>query len=228
MDLKERYNRNMNTLSQEENDKLKEFKVCVVGCGGLGGYVIEQLGRLGIGEITAVDGDVFDATNLNRQLLSTETDIGQSKALTACKRMAKVNSEIKVTPVYGFLTEDNCEEIIKEHDIVVDALDNMTARRLLEKTCEKLNLPMVHGAIAGWYGQVSTILPGDRTLEKIYPSDSNKGAEVQLGNPSFTPGLVASIEVSEVIKVLLCKGNILSKKLLTIDLLMHEYDLFNI
>lgn len=228
MELKDRYTRNMKTLSQEENDKLKDFKVCVIGCGGLGGYIIEQLGRMGIGEITAVDGDVFDSTNLNRQLFSTEKDIGQSKALTACKRMAEVNSEVKVNPIYGFLTEDNCEEIIKDHDIVVDALDNMSARRLLEKACEKLNLPMVHGAIAGWYGQVSTILPGDRTLEKIYPSDSNKGSEVQLGNPSFTPGLVASIEVSEVIKVLLCKGNLLSKKLLTIDLLMHEYDIFNI
>lgn len=224
--MKDRYIRNINTLSKEENDKLKSFKVCVIGCGGLGGYIIEQLGRLGIGSITAVDGDVFDVTNLNRQILSSENSIGESKALVAAQRIAMINSEIKLTPIHAIVTEQNCDEIIKGHDIVVDALDNMTSRRLLEESCEKLNIPMVHGAIAGWYGQVSTIMPGDRTLKKIYPEDSDKGSEVELGNPSFTPGLVASLQVAEVIKVLLNKGDVLQHKLLTIDLLSHEYDIF--
>ena len=225
--MNDRYNRNMNTLSPEENNRLKDFKVCVIGCGGLGGYIIELLGRLGIGTITAVDGDVFDITNLNRQILSSENLIGESKSTAAKQRMAMVNSEVKLNPIHDFVTEENCDEIIKGHDIVVDALDNMTSRRLLEEHCEKLNIPMIHGAIAGWYGQVSTIMPGDRTLEKIYPEGANKGAEVELGNPSFTPALVASIQVAEVIKVLFHKGNILSNKLLTIDLLSHEYDVFS-
>lgn len=226
--MEERYNRNMNTLSPEENGKLKDFKVCVIGCGGLGGYVIELLGRLGIGSITAVDGDVFDVTNLNRQLLSSENLIGESKSMAAKQRMSSINSEVNLNPIHTFVTEENCDEIIKGHDIVVDALDNMDSRRLLERHCEKQNLPLIHGAIAGWYGQVSTILPGDRTLEKIYPKDANKGAEVELGNPSFTPALVASIEVAEVIKVLLKKDQLLHQKLLTIDLLSHDYEIYNL
>ena len=224
--MKNRYNRNMNMLSPEENAKLKTYKVCVIGCGGLGGYVIELLGRLGIGSITAVDGDVFDSTNLNRQLLSSEEVLGKSKAFTAEERMKTVNSEIKVHPIEAFVTEENCEEIIRAHDVVVDALDNMTARRLLEVHCEKLNSPLIHGAIAGWYGQVSTIMPGDRTLQKIYHSEENKGAEIELGNPSFSPALVASIQVAEVLKVLIGRGELLQNKLLTIDLLNQEYETF--
>ena len=228
MTLKDRYSRNMNTLSAEENQKLKEFKVCVIGCGGLGGYVIELLGRLGIGTITAVDGDSFDATNLNRQLLSSEDLIGCSKAVAAQDRMKKVNSEITVNPVTEFVTEENCGAIIGGHDAVVDALDNMTSRRLLERHCETLGIPMIHGAIAGWYGQVSTILPGDGTLQKIYPPNENKGAETELGNPSFSPALVASIEVAETLKVLIGRGEILRNKLLTIDLLNQEYETFEL
>ncbi len=226
--MKDRYNRNMNTLSPEENERLRSFKVCVVGCGGLGGYVIELLGRLGVGFITAVDGDVFDATNLNRQLLSSEELLGSSKAFAAPERMKKVNSDVTVHPIQVFVTEENCDEIISGHDIVVDALDNMTARRLLEQHCEKQNIPLIHGAIAGWYGQVSTIMPGDRTLQKIYPPNENKGAETELGNPSFSPAMVASIEVAEAVKVLLGRGEILRNKLLTIDLLNQEYEIFDL
>lgn len=226
--MKDRYNRNMNTLSPGENERLSSFKACVVGCGGLGGYVIELLGRLGIGFITAVDGDAFDVTNLNRQLLSSEELIGKSKAFAAQERMKKVNSDVTVYPIQTFVTEENCYEIIRGHDIVVDALDNMTARRLLEQHCEKQNIPLIHGAIAGWYGQVSSIMPGDRTLQKIYPADANKGAEMELGNPSFSPALVASIEVAEAVKVLLGRGEILRNKLLTIDLLNQEYEIFDL
>lgn len=228
MKFENRYNRNMMTLSPEENKKLNEFKICVIGCGGLGGYVVELLGRLGVGFITAIDGDVFEETNLNRQILSTERQIGKSKAMVAKERMDEVNSDVEVNAIQEFLTEENCRELIMGHHVVVDALDNMTTRIILEKHCEVLDLPMIHGAIAGWYGQVSTILPGDRTLEKIYPEGENKGAEVELGNPSFTPALVASLQVAEVVKLLFHKGDLLQRKLLTIDLLSHDYEIFEI
>lgn len=226
MNISDRYIKNMNLLSSEENLKLKDFRVCVVGCGGLGGYVIELLGRLGIGEITAVDGDAFDFSNLNRQILADETTIGLGKADTAKVRMAKVNSDVLVTPITTFLIDSNCDEIIAGHHVVVDALDNMQTRVMLEAHCKKLNIPLVHGAIAGWYAQISTILPGDDILSKIYPADSNKGIEVEIGNPSFTPAMTAAIEVSEVVKLLFKKGDVLSNKLLTINLLTCEFDIF--
>ncbi|RMC94155.1 HesA/MoeB/ThiF family protein, partial [Clostridium autoethanogenum] len=205
----------------------KNFKVCVVGCGGIGGYVIEMLGRIGIGSITAVDGDVFEESNLNRQILSSTDTIGFSKALEAKLRMEKVNPLIEVKALEKMLTEDNTCNILNNNDVVVDALDSIPARLLLQRSCKKLNIPMVHGAIAGWYAQITTIFPGDDTLNKIYNvnKQTSKGIEKEMGNPSFTPALAASIEVSEVIKILLGRGELLRKKMVFIDLLSTEYDI---
>lgn len=226
--MSKRYERNMMTLPPEENAKLATFKVFVAGCGGLGGYVIEELGRLGIGHITAVDGDVFEESNLNRQLLSTVALLGKSKAETAKQRMLEVNPDVEVTPIHIMIDDDNCPELIRGHDLVIDALDNMGTRKVLERACEKEGIPMVHGAIAGWYGQVSAIFPGDRVMEKLYPTDAQKGIEAQLGNPAFTPAAIASVEVAEGLKILLGRGNILRNKLLSLNLLDHEYEIFEL
>ena len=223
-----RYSRNISSLTPEENLILNKSNVCVVGCGGLGGYIIEMLGRLGIGSITAVDGDTFDETNLNRQILSDENTIGKSKALEAQKRMTVVNSDIKVVPIVEFINELNALDILKDHQVIVDALDNIPSRFILQEFSSKLNIPLVHGAIAGWYGQVSTIFPNDNTLNTIYRKDESHGIEKELGNPSFTPALISSIQVSEVVKILINRGDLLRKKLLFINTLNHEYDVLDL
>lgn len=223
-----RYSRNISTLSQEENQVLLQSKVCVIGCGGLGGYTIEMLGRLGIRTITAVDGDVFDETNLNRQILSDEHKIGQSKAIAAQKRMAVVNSDVKVIPIVEFLNESNAQSIISGHQVIVDALDNIPTRFILQEACHSLQLPLVYGAIAGWYGQASTIFPNDKTLNKIYRINTSNGKEKELGNPAFTPALISSIQVSEVVKILINRGDLLRNKLLFINMLDHEYDVIDL
>lgn len=215
----ERYSRNMNMLSLEENESLKNFKVCVIGCGGLGGYIIEMLGRLGIGYITAVDGDAFEESNLNRQLLSDSSSLGKSKAYQAQARMSLVNPNITMNPIAKKIDKINAEEIIYNHDIVIDAVDNIETRFLIQEVAASIGIPMIYGAIAGWYGQVCTIFPGDNTLDKIYPDKNIKGLEEYMGNPSFTPAMIASIQVSEALKVLLKKGNLIRNKLMYIDLL---------
>lgn len=220
-----RYSRNMEMLSPEENHSLKNFKVCVIGCGGLGGYIIEMLARLGIGYLTVVDGDVFDETNLNRQIFSDMNTLGKEKAKVAKERVKVVNPLIKVKTICTRLVEENAEDILKGHDVVVDALDNIPSRIILQNKAEKLKIPLVHGAIAGWYGQVTTILPGDRTFDKLYSNDNTTGIEEKLGNPSFTPALVASIEVSEVLKLLIKRGDLLRKKILLINTLNQEYSI---
>lgn len=214
----------MQTLSLEENDKLKNHKVCVIGCGGLGGYVIEMLGRIGVGFITAVDGDVFQESNLNRQILSDAHSLGKSKSIAAKERMMNVNPLIEVNCINKLLTKENYPEILKGHDVIVDALDSIDARLMLQDACEELNIPLISGAIAGWYGHVTTIYPGDRTLNIVYGNKIGKGVEAKLGNPSFTPALVASIEVSEVIKVLIGRGELLRKRILFIDTLNQDYE----
>lgn len=223
-----RYTRNRITISEEDNEVLKASKVCVIGCGGLGGYVIEMLGRIGVGTITAIDGDVFDETNLNRQILSDMQTIGLSKAVIAQRRMALVNPEITVRPINEFLTEQNAKVLLEGHNVIVDALDQIQIRFLVQDVAEKLNTPFVHGAIAGWYGQVATIFPGERTLNKIYRNNTLRGKEKQLGNPSFTPALASAIQVSEVIKILLNKGDLLRNKMLFTNLLDQEYEVIDL
>lgn len=221
----ERYSRNMLSLSKEENESLREKKVCVIGCGGLGGYIIEMLGRLGVGTIIAVDGDVFEESNLNRQLLSNMTNLGKSKANEAQSRMKKVNPDIKVIPISENFTENNYKSILSGCHVAIDALDNIKSRLLLQNCCEELGIPLVHGAIGGWYGQVTTILPGDRTLSKIYKGCKGEEIKNPMGNPSFIPALAASIEVSESIKILINRGSSLRNKMLFINLLDNSFDI---
>lgn len=223
-----RYDRNMLTLTKEENDSLREKKISVIGCGGLGGYIIEMLGRLGIGTIVAVDGDVFEESNLNRQILSDVTVIDKSKAMQAYERMKIVNPDINLIPIIENFTKENCKSILQGCHIAVDALDSIESRMLLQECCEELGIPMVHGAIAGWYGQITTIFPGDKTLDKIYSNCKDSNIKNPLGNPSFIPALTASIEVSEVVKLLIGRGENFRNKMLMIDLLENNFEIIQL
>ena len=228
MDLKDRYNRNENMLSPEENQRLRSFRVAIVGCGGLGGHIIEMLARLGIGHLTLIDADVFEVSNLNRQLLSTPDNLGQPKSVVAEERVRLINPEVTVKAHQTMLTNVNAKELLQNHDLVCDALDNISSRRVVEKCASELGIPMVFGAIAGWYAQIGSIFPGNSLLDKIYPEDINKGAETHLGNPSFTPALAASLQVAEGVKILLGKKGVLENKLLVINTLEHEYQIIDL
>jgi molybdopterin/thiamine biosynthesis adenylyltransferase len=226
--MENRYIRNLTTISDDDMKILKKSKVLVVGCGGLGGYIIEMLSRIGIGNITVLDGDVFDETNLNRQLFSATSNIGRKKVVVAEERIKDVNPQVKFTGYDSLFSENNSDEIIKGHDIVVDAVDNVSTRLLMERKCSQYNIPLIHGAIAGWYYQISVVMPGDNTLSKIYSDSEEKGIETLVGNPSYTPAAAAAAQVSECIKVLLHKEIELRGKLLYVDLLNNTYNIFKI
>lgn len=218
--LPARYQRNRRTISIEDQLRLFRSRVAILGCGGLGGYVVEELARLGVGNILAVDPDIFEEHNLNRQLLSSIALLGKSKAQAAFERVSEINPAVTLTAKNIAYTPENGIELLQGAQVVVDALDSIPTRMALCQTCLELKVPMVHGAIAGWYGQVTTQFPGENILEKIYaPRAANKGAEKELGNPSFTPAVVASLEVAEVCKVLLQKGECLRNRELVISLL---------
>ncbi len=213
----ERYLRNKKLISQEEQDRLAQARVTILGCGGLGGYIIEMLSRIGVGRLTLVDFDTFDRSNLNRQLLSTEKNLGGSKAAEAGRRMDLINSTVEAEVVEERLTPENIEGIVEGSTVVVDALDSIPMKLQVERVCARLGIPMVHGAIGGWIAQVAVVKPGDFLLEKLY-GEVQEGVEKEMGNPSFTPALAASIQVSEVIKILLNKGISMEGEVLYIDL----------
>lgn len=223
-----RYSRSIGTLTEAEIEILQGSKVVIVGCGGLGGTVLELLGRMGVGCITVIDGDVFDSSNLNRQILSTQENLKESKVQSAVKRMALVNDGVKVTPIQEWLTPNNAETLLKGHDLVIDALDTIDTRFVLQGVCDKLKTPLVHGAIGGWYGQVAVVYPGDQLLDRLYPADVRRGIESRMGNPSFTPMVVSALQSAEAIKVLIGRGDVLRHRVLRIDLLENEYTVIDL
>lgn len=222
--LPARYQRNRRMITTAQQLELFRSAVAVVGCGGLGGYVIEEMARLGVGRIVAIDPDAFEEHNLNRQLLSSPDSLGMDKVTAAAERVAKINPAVELAAIPEAFGRDNGEGLLNGARVAVDALDSIAVRLELGQVCRELSIPLVHGAIAGWYGHVATIFPGEDALEKIYGCESSaKGVEKGLGNPSFTPAVVASLEAAEVCKILLGCGRPLRRRTLTVDLLEMEF-----
>ena len=229
--IPERYQRNLGVISPLEQTKLLQSKVAIIGAGGLGGTVLELLTRMGIGELIIADKDLIVDSNLNRQILSNETTLGQNKAEVAVRRVKEINSSIEITGHSVFIDSDNVKKIIKGAEVVVDALDNLPTRFILQKACRDLNIPLVHGAIAGFNGQLTTIFPQDKGLELIYGSGRDlpeHGSEVTLGAPTVTPALIASLEAQEVIKILLKRGKLFRNKLLYLDIEEGTVEILNL
>jgi len=229
--IPKRYKRNLGVVSPSEQVKLLQSKVAVIGAGGLGGTVLELLTRMGIGELIIADKDIIGDSNLNRQILSKETNLGQSKTEVAVKRVKEINSSIDITGHSVFIDLNNVKKIIKGAEVVVDALDNLPVRFMLQRACQDLKIPLVHGAIAGFNGQLTTIFPEDKGLELIYGSDKNlpeHGSEVTLGAPTVTPALIASLEVQEVIKILLKRGKLFRNRLLYLDIEEGTMEILNL
>jgi molybdopterin/thiamine biosynthesis adenylyltransferase len=222
--LPARYQRNRQIISRDDQLTLFRSQVAVIGCGGLGGYVIEELAGLGVGRIVVIDPDCFEEHNLNRQLLSCVANLGKPKVDAAVQRVAEINPAVTVLPLTCAFSAVNGVELLAGSNVVVDALDSIPVRLELADTCSRLGVPLVHGAIAGWFGHVATQFPGDDTLRSIYAANgASKGIEQQQGNPSFTPAVIASLESAEVCKILLGKGGTLRGRQLMVDLLDMEF-----
>ncbi len=215
----ERYLRNLGTLGWEGQLRLRQSGVAVVGCGGLGGGVVEGLARSGIGRLVAVDGDCFVPHNMNRQLLATMATLGRPKAEVACERVAAVNPAVECEPHVVVATLENLPGLLQGVSVLVDAVDTPAARLVLQAGARAAGIPLVHGAVAGLIGQVMTVFPGDDTLTILYGGQPPEhGAEFVLGTPAPAPALVAALQVVEVIKLLTGKGEALRGQMLYIDL----------
>lgn len=227
----ERYVRNMKLLTLEDQARLLESKVAVVGLGGLGGGVVEILARTGIGSLTLVDGDVFEDSNLNRQFLSLAQRLGMPKADAALERVRSVNPSIRAVSQLEFMDSENISRILQDCHLVVDCLDNIRTRMLLEKGAKASGIPMVSAAVAGLAGQITTIFPEDPGLKLIFgeePAGSGKGAEATLGCLPQAVTLLSSLECAEVIKILLGKGTLLRNRLLVVDLMENTFEVLRL
>ena len=221
-----RYLRNLGTVGLEGQRRLLQSTVAVLGAGGLGGWVIEGLARMGVGHLIVIDGDSFEENNLNRQLGCTEDTLGLPKAEVLARRVAEINGTVTVTPHVCWFDAQNGPALLSGAQVIVDALDTLSARYTLQQVAAQLGLPLVHGAIAGYMGQVMTILPGDPGLQVLYGAMEkapDRGVETELGNPSATPMMVSAWQVQEVVKLLLNQGTLLRHRILIMDAEYGEF-----
>ena len=202
-------------------EKLRKAKVCVVGLGGIGNPVVTQLTAMGIGKLKIVDRDIIEISNLHRQHLYTENDIGKVKVEAAKERLEQINSNVEIEALPNSVTKYTAENIVKGFDIVVDALDSIDARYALNDACIKLNIPLIYAGALGMLGSICTIIPNKSAcLRCIFPAldeDDMPTCSTEGVHPSILY-LVGGIQVSEVVKIIVGDKPTLENKLLYIDL----------
>ncbi|WP_407393401.1 HesA/MoeB/ThiF family protein [Methanobrevibacter sp.] len=225
--------RQMPLVSKEEQEKFKDAKITVIGCGGIGGETIEMLARMGIGELVLVDEDSFDITNLNRQSLSTTQTIGHEKSVVAKEKVNLINPHVKVTNHTTHVNGDNIDEIIGDSNLVIDALDNVLTRVIATRHAREKKIPYIHGAIHGTLGQITVFLPNTKSYEEMFnlPSLGKPLSEevienlknVTSGPPPVigpTPNLIGCLEAMEAYKIITGIGKVtVAPKMLSFDLL---------
>lgn len=202
-------------------EKIRSAKVCVVGAGGIGNPVITQLVAMGIGKLRIVDRDVIEITNLHRQHLYTDEDIGRVKVEAAAERLRKLNPTVEIEPIPTSVTKYTAGDIVKGFDIIVDALDSVDARYALNDACIKHNIPLIYAGALGMLGSVTTIIPNESAcLRCIFPAlneEDMPACSTEGVHPSVLY-LVAAVQVSEVVKIITGQKPTLVNRLLYIDL----------
>jgi len=213
-------------LGESGQESLRNSSVAVVGLGGLGSSAALYLAAAGIGTIALIDCDVVELSNLNRQILHCEEDIGISKVESAIGKIRSLDSGIKLTGINKRLTDENAMELLKDSDVIVDALDNFNTRFVLNRAAVKLRKPFIHGACRGFEGRVTTIIPGvTPCFECIFPSSPPDEKVPVLG---ATPGITGAMEAMEVIKYITGTEGLLAARLLIFDGKNWSFEMMNI
>ncbi len=225
-----RYIRNSGSFSLDDQLVLFSSRVAVIGAGGLGGHVLTLLARTGIGGLVVADPQEFEETNLNRQSFATTKSMGKNKAETAARMIEAINPAVEVYPFREALTHLNAAGILSGVRVAVDAMDNIGGRRILQAAAKQMGIPLVHGAIAGFEGQVMAVFPGESGIARIYGDGSRDPEppypEDLLGVPAVTPALIGTLQAMEVIKILLKRKSIFRNQMVAADLETGSTELY--
>jgi adenylyltransferase/sulfurtransferase len=211
----ERYKRQIMLFGNEGQELLKKAHIFVAGAGGLGSPVTLYLAVAGVGTLTVVDRDEVDRSNLNRQILHYDCDIGRRKTESAEEKLHAINPDIRIRIIDTTIEEDNVAGLVGKADGIVDAMDNYLTRYLLNDVAIKKKIPLFHGAVRGFYGQATTIIPGQTAcLACIFPKAPPEEVLPVIG---VTPGIIGTVQATEVLKYLLKRGDLLKNRLFLWD-----------
>ncbi len=225
----ERYDRQMliDSFGQEGQEKLKAAKVLVAGAGGLGSPILTYLTAAGIGTIRFVDNGEVELSNLNRQVLHFTEDVGRKKVNSANLKLRLLNPEVTLEPVHETISDLNVGELVSGCDLIVDAMDNLQARYLLNRAAIDAKVPFFHGAVSGFEGRALTIIPGESAcLQCVYRGAVTPGGKFPVIGTA--PAIIASIQSTEVIKYITGIGDLLLNRLLMYDGLTSSFNEFSV
>ena len=209
---RERYSRQIMLFGEEGQERLKKATIFIAGAGGLGSPISIYLAVAGVGKIVLVDKDSVERTNLNRQILHYDRDIGRRKTASALEKLQEINPDIIVEVIDTTIDETNVCTLVEGADGIVDAMDNFPTRYLLNRVAVGKKIPLFHGAIRGLYGQATTILPGKTAcLQCVFPHPSPGEIFPVVG---LTPGIIGMVQATEVVKYLVGTGELLANRLL--------------
>jgi len=212
MMTRERYDRQIPLLGADGQERVRDASVFIAGAGGLGSPSAIYLAAAGIGRITIADFDTVDPSNLNRQILHWSDDVLRMKIDSAREKLEKINPDVEIDVISEKIDENNVSKLVGGSDLIVDAMDNFRARYLLNKAAIVRNIPLFHGAVHGFVGQATTVIPGETAcLRCIFPNNPPEGVFPIIG---ATCGVVASIQVTEVLKYITCTGTLATNRLL--------------
>jgi molybdopterin/thiamine biosynthesis adenylyltransferase len=225
---RERYDRQVmiGEIGEEGQEKLKRSRVVISGAGGLGSPIAIYLTAAGIGMIRIIDHDQVALSNLNRQILHWEEDIGRKKVDSAKKKLGNLNSAVKIETIPETITEDNVFQLVEGCDAIVDAMDNLPTRYILNRCAIGKNIPFFHGAVNGFEGRAMTIIPGETAcLRCMYRGPVPQEKFPVIG---VTPAIIGIIQATEVIKYLVGIGKLLINRLLVYDGLKMAFSEFTV
>ncbi len=212
-----RYDRQMiiDGFGEEGQKKLKQASVFIAGAGGLGSPAATYLAAAGVGCLRIVDRDKVDLSNLNRQILHWDKDVGRAKVESAADKLRMLNQDVRIENIETTISEKNASDLVENCDLIVDALDNFPTRYLLNKVALEKNIPFVHGGVYGFEGRAMTVVPGKSAcLRCLY----KKGApEFKFPVVGVAPGIIGCIQATEAIKHIVGMGDLLTDRLLVYD-----------
>ena len=224
----ERYDRQImiRGLGEEGQEKLKQTKVFIAGAGGLGCSASIYLAAAGIGVIRIVDRDKVELSNLNRQVLHWDEDIGRRKVDSATEKLKRLNQGVEIEAIEEMITEANISQLVAGFDLIVDAMDNLPTRYLLNKAAIDKNIPFFHGAVYGFEGRAMTIIPGKTAcLRCVYRGLPPEEKFPVIG---VTPAVIGCIQATEVIKYIVGIGELLTNRLLIYNGLNLKFTEFEV
>lgn len=225
----ERYDRQIPVIGLDNQLKLKNSTVLIVGLGGLGSAVSIYLASAGIGHLILIDNGVVELSNLQRQILYTVSDLDKPKAYVARNKLLQINPGIIIEAYNNEFNEELGAKLVNKSDVIVDALDNWKTRFLLDKLAFKYRKPLIHAGVEEFYGQLTTIIPGKTPcLRCIFHRVGNNGYKRKINVVATIPGILGVLEANEVIKIITGMGETMANKLLIYNGLTNEFTLIEI